>query len=680
VANQDSSSSLKDLILSSTEVLFEDAPCGYIFTYPNGLLLKVNRTFLKWLDLKEEDVVEKKKFQELLSIGSRIYYDTNYAPMLRMQGFLNEITLDLNTENQGSMPVLISSSEMRDENGEVLLIKSTLFDISDRRKYEKELLIARHVAEQAASRAHLLARMGDLLRAETETHLQLQKVTELATENFCDACTIDLNINGKWKRVGQDHINRDKEIPQIPRELHSLNDTIFVPDVDKFSGPSEPLVSLIDTLEPQSFIVVPIRKDGLQVGTMCFFLTRLGKRFSMEDKDFIEELAFGVCSALERSELQHENDRITKELRESHEWFSTTLKSIGDAVLVITAEKTLSYLNPVAEELTGWTSQEAKDLPMEEVFKIVNEKTGLPAFNPVDKVLQEGKATMLENHTALIRRDGTRIIIEDSAAPIKDEKTQNILGVVLIFRDTTEKYIEEKKKSDLLNELKSEKDVREKFVATLTHDLRSPLSSIQLNVELLKKRYDDEKATVITNRALKGIHRVDQMIQDLLDANRLRAGEGIPMDKSEMDLALLAREVIDDLTLVHGNRFHLHSSGAMNGVWNSNGLRRILENLCNNAVKYGETEGIVTVTLSAQDERVIISVHNEGNPISSEDQVNLFEPFKRINARDKNRPMGWGLGLSLVKGVAEAHQGSVSLSSSKESGTTFLVTLPKRSH
>jgi PAS domain S-box-containing protein len=679
VANQESSSSLKDLIMSSTEVLYEDAPCGYIFTYPNGLLIKVNRTFLNWFDFKEEDVVEKKKFQELLSIGSRIYYDTNYAPLLRMQGFLNEITLDLNTTNRGTMPVLISSSEMKDENGEVLLIKSTLFDISDRRKYEKELLIARHEAEQAAVRAHLLARVGEHLRAESEIQTQLQKVAELATEAFCDVCAIDLLIDGQWKRVGQDHINRDQEIPQTPHELHSLKESMYVSDVDKLSSPSESFGKIIEILEPQSFIVVPIRKNRIQVGTICFFLTRLGKRYSTKDYEFTEELAFSLCSALERAELNLENERITKELRESHEWFSTTLKSIGDAVLVITTEKKLSYLNPVAEELTGWTNQEAKGLLMEEVFKIVNEQTGLPAFNPVDRVLQEGKATMLENHTALIRRDGTRIIIEDSAAPIKDEKTQYIHGVVLIFRDTTQKYIQEKKRTELLNELKTEKDVREKFVATLTHDLRSPLSSIKLSVELLQRKYTDEKASHITQRAIKGISRVDRMIQDLLDANRLRAGESIPMDKSEMDLALLAREVIDELTLIHGKRFHLQSSEVVKGVWNSDGLRRILENLCNNAIKYGNSESLITVSISSQKKNVLIAVHNEGNPIPAEEQVNLFEPFKRINTQDKNRPLGWGLGLSLVKGVAESHQGSVSLSSSQDNGTTFMVTLPLES-
>lgn len=670
-------SALRKLILSSTEVLYEDAPCGYIFTYPDGLLLKVNRTFLKWFNLTEEEVLGHKKFQELLSVGSRIYYDTNYAPLLRMQGYLNEITLDLKLE-KGTMPVLISSAEMKNDKGEVVLIKSTLFDISDRRKYERELLAAKHEAEQAANRAQLLARSGETLRGHSEITSQLQKITELTVEKFSDICFIDLFQNDSWQRVSQDQKNPETSVPPSSPALHKLKETIYLPEIDPPVAPAS-LKEFIHTLDPQSLLLVPILKNHTQIGLIGFFLTRLGKRFSGEDKKFAEELAFGICSALERQELQHKNDEVSKKLQESHEWFSTTLKSIGDAVLVIDPELKVSYLNRVAEDLTGWKAEEAVGLKMDQVFEIVHEVTGLPALNPVEKVLREGKATVLENHTALIRRDGSRVIIEDSASPIRDEKTSHIHGVVLVFRDTTQKYAEEKKRTELLSELKAEKKVREKFVATLTHDLRSPLASVRLNVDLLRKKHTDEKTLLVTERALKGIARVDSMIQDLLDANRLQAGEGIPLEMERFDLVTLVKDVIDDLTEIHGSRFHLIAPETLEGNWSPDGLRRILENLCNNAIKYGGSRTPVTVKLKSVSSEVELCVHNEGNPLSEDEQKHLFEPFKRL-AASRTKNSGWGLGLSLVKGVTLAHGGNVQVESSSEKGTTFRVILPLLAH
>ena len=113
-----------------------------------------------------------------------------------------------------------------------------------------------------------------------------------------------------------------------------------------------------------------------------------------------------------------------------------TLQSIGDAVITTDANGAIEYLNPVAEELTGWSNAEAQGLPLPQVFDIINEGTGEAQENPVDKVLAKGCIVPLANHTALRRRDGTSIPIEDSAAPIRD-RAGYITGVVLVFHDVS---------------------------------------------------------------------------------------------------------------------------------------------------------------------------------------------------------------------------------------------------
>lgn len=118
--------------------------------------------------------------------------------------------------------------------------------------------------------------------------------------------------------------------------------------------------------------------------------------------------------------------------------FKTTLHSLGDAVISADRDGRVDLMNAVAETLTGWTHQEAKGLPFEQVFHIINESTGERCPNPVDLVFQSGETIELANHTVLIRKDGVTLPIEDSAAPIINENG-SVSGVVLVFRDFTDK-------------------------------------------------------------------------------------------------------------------------------------------------------------------------------------------------------------------------------------------------
>ena len=131
-------------------------------------------------------------------------------------------------------------------------------------------------------------------------------------------------------------------------------------------------------------------------------------------------------------------ERKTEELQQQREWFEVTLASIGDAVITTDVQGRVTYLNPIAESMTGWTSAGARGEPLEGVFHIVNEYTRQIVENPVSKVLQTGKILGLANHTALIDKSGRVILIEDSAAPIRDAHGK-ISGAVMVFRDVSER-------------------------------------------------------------------------------------------------------------------------------------------------------------------------------------------------------------------------------------------------
>lgn len=140
--------------------------------------------------------------------------------------------------------------------------------------------------------------------------------------------------------------------------------------------------------------------------------------------------------------------QMEQKLREREEWFFTTLKSIGDAVITTDNTGRITFMNAVAETLTGWTLQEALHHPLEEVFRIENEFTGKPVTHPVQKVLQTGGVVGLANHTILVSRDGRCIPLDDSGSPIRNDKGE-ITGVVLVFKDITERKKAEKEIHDL---------------------------------------------------------------------------------------------------------------------------------------------------------------------------------------------------------------------------------------
>ena len=216
------------------------------------------------------------------------------------------------------------------------------------------------------------------------------------------------------------------------------------------------------------------------------------------------------------------------------------------------------------------------------------------------------------------------------------------------------------------------------FLSTFAHDLRSPLTVARAGSQLIQKNVSPEGiVNSLSHRVIESIDRVDRMLKDLLDVQLFGAGHYRSAKVSRIHLSSLIEEIIEDFSIIHGDRF-IYSTQEDDFYlekWSRDDLKRVLENLLDNSIKYGRADKKISINLKLVGNRPVILVHNFGEPLPREIQISLFNPFKRSQDAAISNQIGWGLGLSLVKGLVESYQGEVHFISNEEEGTTFIISL-----
>lgn len=357
---------------------------------------------------------------------------------------------------------------------------------------------------------------------------------------------------------------------------------------------------------------------------------------------------FGTCTDID----QIKHTEIT--LRQSELRSRLVLDSaVADAIYVHDPEGIIQTWNIGAERIIGYKANEIIGKHYSMFFTEKENQEDRPN-KELRLALEKG---IFSDERMRIKKDGSSFLAEINITPIIDNG--KLLGYLKIIRDLSEREAVE-----------NEKKAREDFVITLIHDLRTPLTSAILNAEII------QKSSTGFIKIISSLDRINKMINDLLDANRIQSGNTLPLHVEYCDLHQLMMKVIDDLTLVHGKRFVLNASDSIMGYWSSDGLRRVIENLLINAVKYGLAQSPINIMIKKTETSASFQVHNLGNELSPVEQINIFESHQRLS---KDRPYnirGWGIGLTLVKGILKAHGGTIAVKSESGKGTTFTITIP----
>ena len=399
-------------------------------------------------------------------------------------------------------------------------------------------------------------------------------------------------------------------------------------------------------------------------------------------------LAYGSFAGVITESL-HRSRRIAQDAahmaEDQRRRLQVTLQSIGEAVIVTDAEGRVVSLNPVAQDLTGWSDAEAADRPLSEVFPIVEEQSSTPAANPVNRVLREGRVVGLANHTALVRRDGSRIAIADSAAPIRDAD-QQISGVILIFRDVSEQRQAEVALRASEQELRAVNDTLEQRVAQRTESLERQTRQLRLlanelteaeqreRKKLAKALHDGLQQMLVGMKmqlplcsgpeGRRHLARIEEILDSTISASRSLSYELSPpiLHDSGLPEALewLVRWFGETEDLAVGLKVDpgLPFLPENTRVFLFQAIRELLQNVLRHAgVRDAEVE------VAAIEDRVVVAVRDRGQG---------FDPEKVADETEQPR----GFGLFSLRERVEALGGTLSIQSSAGAGAQLTLTLP----
>jgi PAS domain S-box-containing protein len=397
---------------------------------------------------------------------------------------------------------------------------------------------------------------------------------------------------------------------------------------------------------------------SIRVTNICIYVATL-----------IAALGLGLLAMYILREMGLREKHATQ-LRAREEWFRVTLTSVGEAVIATDQAGKVTFLNPLAERLTGITHVAAQGRPIEEVFPIFNEYTMKPVENPVKKVMELGKIVGLANHTVLQCSDGTMTPIEDSAAPIWDDRDQ-LIGVVLVFRDATEG----RKSQEMLR--RTEKlAAAARLSATMAHEINNPLEAVG-NLIYIAKTAPDIPADAVRHLSLaeQELERVSHITRQSLGFYREST---VPED---IDMAA----IVDSILTLYANKLQAKFITVHNDLGacpllrgRSGEIKQAISNLIGNAADAVDHHGNIWVQLVCDEgstgTQIRLTIEDDGPGIAEEHLGRIFEPFFTTK-----KDVGTGLGLWVTKEIVDRHGGTIDVSPRDEArsrGAAFHLVIP----
>ena len=405
--------------------------------------------------------------------------------------------------------------------------------------------------------------------------------------------------------------------------------------------------------EMSGFLGVPIRYRGQPIGNLYLGNKPDAAQFTEQDQRMVEMLAARAAVAMETARLYADEAHQRARLR-------NIVDQMPDAVIILDAQGCVVTTN---RAVLPFTSEEPLPVGAQPHPTIVDLRSadGAPLTRedlPATRALERGEASV-GRELAMRKRDGTLVPVLASAAPIRDDDGR-ITGATVVIQD--------------ISALKELERMREEWASVIAHDLRTPVSSIVLSVQMLE-RLDGSDAPEKKRRALGRIRssatRLNRMIDDLFDASRIEA-KRLSVTFQAADLATLIDCAVESLRDAVGDReVHVDARPGQYAWIDPDRIQQVLTNLVTNAAKYGEPGTEIFIEATTHDDVVEVAVSNRGRGIPADEVSRLFGRFERTRGARAAGTPGTGLGLYIAKGLIEAHGGRIWVDSTPGDWTTF---------
>jgi PAS domain S-box-containing protein len=367
-----------------------------------------------------------------------------------------------------------------------------------------------------------------------------------------------------------------------------------------------------------------------------------------------------------------------KQLGRTERWMATTLSSLGDGLISTDAAGRIFYMNPRAEQLTGWHVSEAIGEELETIFATRDARSGEQIRDTVHLAMRAGDTLYPDRRIVLSRRDGRDLFIDQNASPIRDGDG-NIMGAVIVFRDSTESVRAQDALNDSESRLRQACRARDEFFAKISHELRTPLTPVML---MLSNMIRDPDLSSTRREELQDclthIEQEAHLLDDLLDITRIMTGN-LGLKREEVDFHALMSHVSRAARKQEGVEIGLDLAASHHFIMADKvRLRQVLSSLLDNAFKFTPLGGRIEIrTSDADDSMIRLEVQDNGKGICTELLPRVFDAFEQGDPVTARQFGGLGLGLAITKQIVEAHGGRITASSAGAGqGSVFTVLLP----
>ncbi len=368
---------------------------------------------------------------------------------------------------------------------------------------------------------------------------------------------------------------------------------------------------------------------------------------------------------------QAEND-----LAAEQEHLAVTLRSIGDGVITTDTAGNIILLNRVAERLTGWSSEEANGMALQDVFKIINQQTGEPNENPMGKILRTGQIVGLAHHTVLQAKDGTQRNIANSGAPILD-KNQQTVGVVLVFRDISTQLEAKIERQALVKQLEQSRKIEAltTFAAGAAHELATPLSTIaiasgEILHDILNNCSDEEELHDDISLIRDQVERCKYILKQMAANAGQEVGEKV--------ISFSIKKLVDDILILFSpdtfDQIAVDIQVANQSiVMPLHSLSRVIRGLLRNGIEASENGKTIFLSCYENATYLFFEIRDQGKGMDEETLKRAIDPFFTTKPPGHNL----GLGLYLAQSLASQFGGDLQIASSPLQGTAITIRFAK---